>query len=80
MAAPFYALASSRPAVVRQDRVAVIPAAIYVTYTLCGDKELIAQNIRKVKKTAVYSSCKLSRKMPVPSVLQRGMGKPLIAL
>ncbi len=37
MAAPIYALARLRPAVVKLDRVAVIPAAIYVTYTLCGE-------------------------------------------
>jgi hypothetical protein len=65
---------------VRQDRVAVIPAAIYVTYTLCGDKELIAQNIRKVKKTEVCSSCKLSRKMPVLFMLRCAKDKPLMPL
>ncbi len=65
MAAPIYALARFRPAVVKSDRVAVIPAAIYVTYTLCGDKEWITQNALKVKKTAGWSSFKLSRKMPV---------------
>jgi len=51
--------------VVKSDRVAVIPAAIYVTYTLCGDKEWIAQNVLKVKKTAGWSSFKLSRKMSI---------------
>ncbi|WP_286793000.1 hypothetical protein, partial [Thalassospira sp. UBA4513] len=58
-------LARFRPAVVKSDRVAVIPAAIYVTYTLCGDKEWIAQNVLKVKKTAGWSSFKLSRKMSI---------------
>ncbi len=65
MAAPIYALARFRPAVVKLDRVAVIPAAIYVTYTLCGDKELIAQNLLKVNNSAGWSSFKLSRKMPI---------------
>ncbi|MBC07207.1 hypothetical protein [Thalassospira sp.] len=80
MAAPFYALARLRPAVVKLDRVAVIPAAIYVTYTLCGDKELIAKISRKVKKTAVWSSFKISRKMRVWSVLQRRISKLLMQL
>ncbi|WP_152630661.1 hypothetical protein [Thalassospira sp. HJ] len=80
MAAPFYALARLRPAVVKLDRVAVIPAAIYVTYTLCGDKELIAQNMLKVKKTAAWGSFKISRKMRVWLVLQRGISKPLMQL
>jgi hypothetical protein len=52
MAAPIYALAQFRPAVVKLDRVAVIPAAIYVTYTLCGDKFCILRNGAKVNKTA----------------------------
>jgi hypothetical protein len=56
MAAPIYALAQRRPAVVKLDRVAVIPAAIYVTYTLCGDRYCLRQIARKVKKTAVFSS------------------------
>jgi hypothetical protein len=80
MAAPIYALARFRPAVVKSDRVAVIPAAIYVTYTLCGDKELIAQISLKVKKTAGWSSFKLSRKIPVWIVLRCAKDKPLMLL
>lgn len=53
MAALIYALARFRPAVVKLDRVAVIPAAIYVTYTLCGDKFCVPQNAAKVNETAV---------------------------
>ncbi|HBU96600.1 MAG TPA: hypothetical protein DEF21_01680 [Thalassospira lucentensis] len=54
MAAPIYALARLRPAVVKLDRVAVIPAAIYVTYTLCGDKACVIQMREKVKETADF--------------------------
>ncbi|PKR57290.1 hypothetical protein COO92_15145 [Thalassospira lohafexi] len=54
MAAPIYALARLRPAVVKLDRVAVIPAAIYVTYTLCGDKTCVIQMREKVKETADF--------------------------
>ncbi len=53
MAAPIYALARFRPAVVKLDRVAVIPAAIYVTYTLCGDEFYVPQIRAKVNETAV---------------------------
>lgn len=54
MAAPIYALAQFRPAVVKLDRVAVIPAAIYVTYTLCGDGAIIIQIAKNVKVSAVW--------------------------
>tara|TARA_R100001509_G_scaffold133995_4_gene87526 strand:- start:321 stop:551 length:231 start_codon:yes stop_codon:yes gene_type:complete len=56
MAAPFYALARRSPCSSDPDRVAVIPAAIYVTNTLCGDKDRIARNTLKVNKTAVFGS------------------------
>lgn len=60
MAAPFYALARWSLRGSDPDRVAVIPAAIYVTYTLCGDKDRIAKNTLKVNKTAVFSSFDIS--------------------
>lgn len=80
MAAPFYALARLRPAVVKLDRVAVIPAAIYVTYTLCGDKYSIAKTPPKVKKTAACSSFKQGKKISGLPMLHRAKDKPLIVL
>ncbi len=80
MAAPIYALALPRPAVVKQDRVAVIPAAIYVTYTLCGDELCLRENIPKVKKTAGCGGVlALSETCGLP-MLHRAKDKPLIVL
>ncbi len=36
------------------NRVAVCPAAIYVTYTLCGDEYMLRQFCIKVKFSAVF--------------------------
>lgn len=54
MAAPFYALARRSPCSSDPDRVAVIPAAIYVTYTWCGDGVIIIQIAIDVKFSAVW--------------------------
>jgi len=56
MAAPFYALARWSLRGSDPDRVAVIPAAIYVTYTVCGDGAIIIQIAKNVKVSAVWNA------------------------
>ena len=80
MAAPFYALARWSPCSSDPDRVAVIPASIYVTYTLCGDKDCIAKNTLKVNKTAGFSSFNKSHKRSCRCLLRRIKDKLLIGL